>query len=323
MIQNVKGGSPDSNPARLQKRGPSFLFIGPPRGGSSWFVEILREHPSVFIPRNKGTFFFSKLYGMGPSWYERFFPNDPEPAAIGEVCEDYLASPEALGRIKAYRPTMRLVCCLRNPYDRAISAWRFFARNGLDQPTLAAQAERNSDIFDHGCYATQLSVVRSLFPESRVLIFFFEEIASAPEGVARRLYQFIGVDPEFVPPSLHQRRNPGARPRSRLLARLVHDMHIRSWGSSRLLSNAAGRIKRLTGLRRLVTTVLYKENPRSDEWRESLPEFPQQIIARYEQEISALERMLGKDLSSWRASAGAPERASREQPRVRGAIRGT
>lgn len=284
-------------------RGPSFLFIGPPRAGSSWFVEILREHPNVFIPGNKGTFFFSKLYSRGLSWYEGFFPQHPRQAAVGEVCEDYLASPEALAHIRAYRPAIRLICCLRNPYDRAISAWRFFARNGLDQPTLAAQAAQSPDVFDHGCYATQLAVVRSLFPDEQILTFCFEELLASPERVARRLYEFIGVDPRFVAPSLHRRINARARPRCRFLARMVHNIHIRSWGSSRHLSNAVGRIKRVPGLHRLVTVALYDEKLQPTDWRDLLHEFPQQVIDRYEREICGLERMLGRDLSGWHAVA--------------------
>lgn len=298
-----------ARPDSPSTRGPSFLFIGPPRSGSSWFVEILREHPAVFIPRNKGTFFFSKLYSMGFDWYERFFPIGAMRPAVGEACEDYMASPEALQRIKAYRPSIRLVCCLRNPYDRAISAWHFFARNGIDQPTLAAQAEKNPEVFDHGCYATQLQFIRSLFSDDQIVIFFYEEIASTPGAVARRLYEFLGVDPEFAPPSLHMRINARARPRSRALARIVHNLHIRSWGSSRFLSNAVGRIKRFPRFHRLVTSVLYDESPPRNDWRDLLAQFPRQVILRYEREISALERMFGKDLSAWRAgTAGNRER---------------
>ena len=53
--------------------GPAFIFIGPSKAGSSWFFEILHEHPQVFVPLNKATFFFSEYYAQGIAWYERFF----------------------------------------------------------------------------------------------------------------------------------------------------------------------------------------------------------------------------------------------------------
>ena len=274
--------------------------MGPGRAGSTWFTEVLREHPDVFVPPNKGTFFFSQHYHKGLDWYEGFFARTAR-AAVGEVCEDYLATAEALARIKEYDPGMRLICCLRNPYERAISSWRFFARNGHDQPTLAAQAGRNPAVFEHGLYATQLQVARSLFDDKQILIFLFEELASDPRSITRRLYRFIGVDPEFVPPSLHRRVNGNSQPRSRLLARLVHDVHIRSWGASRIASNTIGQLKRVRPLRRLVQTTLYAEGEHSHGWRDFISEFPPDVIDRYEREISGLESILQRDLSRWHA----------------------
>lgn len=299
-MRNVSRLVPRNAPAVQICRKPSFLFLGPGRAGSNWFTEILREHPDVFVPKNKGTFFFSKHYHMGTAWYERFFAPAGE-AVAGEVCEDYLLELETLVRIREYAPEMRLICCLRNPYERAISSWRFFARNGRGEPTLAAQAERNPDVFECGLYATQLQNVQSLFRRDRILVFLFEEIASDPRSVARRLYRFIGVNPEFVPTSLHRRINGNGQARFPLLARLVHDIHMRSWGTSRLASNLTGQIKRIRPLRGLLRRVLYHEGVHASDWRDLIAEFPDEIVARYQQEITALEQILGRDLSSWRA----------------------
>jgi len=293
---------------------PSFLFIGASKSGSSWFFEILREHPQVFVPANKATFFFSNYFAKGSTWYEAFFAKGRHKNAIGEVCHDYLASPEALRRIRAYRPDMRLVCCLRNPYARALSSWRFFRRNGMDQPTLAAQGECDPSVFDQGYYATQLSALYSIFPKDQVIIFFFEELSAAPETVAQRLYEFIGVKSDFRPPSLYRRVNVNAKPRLRLAARLVQYIHKQSWKHSHYLSNLIGRIKQIRPLRRFVRVTLYKETESSADWREHICDFPDDILSRYEREIGELEKMLGKDLAAWRAplppSAGLAQGAS-------------
>ena len=224
------------------RAGPAFIFIGPSKAGSSWFFEILREHPQVFVPLNKATFFFTNYYAQGISWYESFFSKAGPGRVKGEVCHDYLASPDALSRIVQYRPDMRVICCLRNPYERALSSWRFFGRNGMDQPTLAGQAERNPAVFEEGYYATHLTCLRAIFPQDQILIFLFEELARTPESVSRRLYEFLGVDWKFIPPSLHKRVNVNARPRSRLLARLAQYVHEQSWKRSRAVSNLAAPV---------------------------------------------------------------------------------
>jgi hypothetical protein len=63
-----------------------------------------------------------------------------------------------------------------------------------------------------------------------------------------------------------------------------------------------GRLKRVGPLRRFVRYALYKEPRASTDWREHLWEFPPAVISRYESEISALEEMLNRDLTEWRAS---------------------
>jgi hypothetical protein len=266
-------------------------------------MEILREHPGVFVPPNKGTAFFTRFYGQGLDWYEGFFARAGERQVIGEICEEYLSSPDALRRIREYSPNMRLICCLRNPYERAISAWRFYGRNGCQQPTLVSQAERNPQVFSYGFYGSQLEFVRSLFPDNQILIFLFEELASDAPNVARRLYEFIGADPSFTPPSLHQRVNVNGRARWRHLALLVHRIQVRTWGTSRTFSNLVGRLKGLRPLRRAVRAILYDEREQWSEWRNQFSQFPEHVIARYEREIGILERILNRDLSDWRSPA--------------------
>ena len=277
--------------------------MGSSRAGSSWFFEILREHPGIFVPPNKGTQFFSNFYNLGAEWYEAFFPAKSAGRISGEVCEHYLSSEEALRRISHYRPDMRLICCIRNPYERALSAWRFFARNGLAQASLSAEGALRPDLFSNGHCATQIGVMRRLFPPERLLVIAYDDLGKSPDAVARKLYGFIGADPEFVPPSLRRRVNGNARPRSRMLAKAVHDVHMRSWGSSRRMSNAIGTLKRFSPIRRLVTWLLYEEQAYSTDWHAYLDEFPPAVIARYEEEITAAETMLGRRFAHWRAPA--------------------
>ena len=195
---------------------------------------------------------------------------------------------------------MRVICCLRNPYERALSSWRFFRRNGMDRPTLAAQGECYPAVFDEGNYATHLTCLRTIFPQSQILIFFFEELTLDPESVSRRLYEFIGVSGDFNPPSLHKRVNVNAKPRLRLLARFAQYVHEQSWKRSREVSNLIGQIKRIKPLRNLVRTALYKDPVHSTDWRDHIGEFPERVVSRYEREICALQEMLGRDFADWR-----------------------
>jgi hypothetical protein len=277
---------------------PAFLFIGPSKSASTWFFEILREHPAVFVPPQKGLFFFNEYHDRGTAWYEKFFSAAAEDQVAGEVCHDYLSDADALSRIRDYRPDIRLICCLRHPYERALSSWRFHQRNGEEAPTLAETARRWPSVFEEGHYATHLETVLGYFPRAQLLVFFFEEVALCPESVARRVYDFIGVDAGFQPPSLHRRVNTAAvakwRTGARQIARL--DDYARGHGFSKLVAG----LKSIGWLRSAFRYVMYKPVQGDYDLRKYLREFPPHVVHRYEKEIDELERLLGRDLSRWR-----------------------
>lgn len=280
---------------------PSFLFVGTGRAGSNWVFEILREHPDVVLPRNKGTFYFNRNYDRGVEWYESFFRYGDVSQIAGEVCEDYLSNVEAISRIRKYRKEMRLICCFRNPYERALSHWRFFGRNGEAEPTLVEQGVRRPDLYYLGFYATQLRSLWCHFPREQTLVYLYDDLVEDPESITRSIYQFIGVDCGFKARSTRVLVNAGAEPRVKVVARVVHDLHMRSWGSSRVVSDAIGKMKRLRPLRRALKAMLYRKSSDSVDWRFSLLEFPKDILCRYDEEIADLQNLLGRDLSHWRA----------------------
>lgn len=284
---------------------PSFLFVGPSKSGSTWFFEVLREHPSVFVPWAKGTFFFNAFHNRGNTWYEKFFAEAAANQVTGEVCHDYLSDPLALARIREYRSDIKIICCLRCPYERAVSSWRFSVRNGEKLPTLGEYARRSPGAFEDGYYATHLASVFANFPPEQVLIFFFRELASQPEKVVRRLYEFIGVEASFNPPSLYKQVNGAAAPRWRIAAKAIArlDIYARQHG----METQVAKLKRIRWLRQAVRRTLYKPSVDNQDWRTHVHEFPQHVVERYECEIRELELICEKDLSNWCLSQHPPE----------------
>jgi hypothetical protein len=294
---------------RPVKGSVSFLYIGTGRAASTWFFEVLREHPQVFVPLNKGTFFFSHFYASGREWYEGFFRAAHSDSIVGEVCEDYLSNTESLERIKEYRDDMRLICCLRNPYERAISAWRFLNRNGIRVESLSDQNSIRPEIFFMGHYGSQLEFLLTMFDRQQILPIIFDDVVRAPREVVRRIYDFLGVDSGFKPRCVGSISNANGKPRVRLIARFVNRIHMLSWGRSRVFSNIIGGIKSVRWIRKLVRVILYDERGMSEEWVSRLGEFPAEVIVRYELEITKVEGLLGRRLDHWRAPAAVVQSA--------------
>jgi Sulfotransferase domain len=272
---------------------PRFLFIGPSKSGSTWLFEVLYAHPSVFLPVAKDTFYFNREHARGDDWYESFFKACRPDQVPGEICHDYLASAQAIARIAQYDKTMKLMVCLRDPFDRAWSSYRFFQRNGMDLGSLATQAEAHPEIFEEGFYHRHLSLVLAHFPREQVLVKLYDDMLADPAAFARDVFDFIGVQPIDVP-VIHQRVNAQARPRSPLMAQMVKQaaLAVRSMG----LPTLVGMIKRHPMVRR----ALYVES-KGEESTVDRAQFPPAIIAALNADIMALGRMIDRDLSSWLA----------------------
>src|SRR5690606_34294189 len=121
---------------------PNFLVIGAQRAGTTLLHRILEAHPEVYVPyRRKEVHFFDLYFDRTTQWYENFFPPS-EPAAkykaIGEVTPDYMFDQAAPFRIKKILPDCRFIVSLRNPVERAYSAYLYSVRSynerrGIDQ----------------------------------------------------------------------------------------------------------------------------------------------------------------------------------------------
>ena len=70
---------------------PSFFVIGPPRTGTTWLYEVLREHTVLPAP-TKETRFFDTHFHRGLDWYAAHFPSSTGDRMVGEVAPTYFAS---------------------------------------------------------------------------------------------------------------------------------------------------------------------------------------------------------------------------------------
>ena len=50
----------------------------------------------------------------------------------------------------------------------------------------------------------------ALFPRENLLVLFFEDLKTDPNGFYRRCFEFLGVDPEFICHEMDKAANPAA-----------------------------------------------------------------------------------------------------------------
>ncbi len=200
---------------------PGFLVIGSQKAGTTSLHHALDLHPEVFVPEAKELCFFytDEEVAKGLDHYERHF--DPAPAevkAIGEASPGYICFPGAADRIAATLPDAKLILTVRNPIDRGYSQYWDNRRRLAEQmrwPDAVAQLT-GDPVFRpgklgyvaRGVYMQYVRRYLERFPREQLLMVVFDDLKADFAGVMRRIFEFIGVDPEVDVPV--QKRNPAS-----------------------------------------------------------------------------------------------------------------
>lgn len=281
-----------------------FVGIGAPRSGTTWIAQCLSEHPDICSSSKKelGFFLYDKVFGRGITHLQGFFSHCVTKRKKGEWTVDYLYSRKAAERIKEHNSDIKILVCLRSPVDRAYSHYLLKKYSASIMPLYGAQyALSGQDKYGYikmGKYSEYLATYLALFPQEHVLILIYEECVANPEKWIRRIYEFLGVDPSFVPLSLNA--NIDYRASGKFYSLYLQSMLNKSRGY--IKKSALKKFFDAIGLRSLVRTLIRanRRKTRVSFTKPSMSPFlRQRLETLYAPEIQALENMLGKKLP-WR-----------------------
>jgi hypothetical protein len=190
----------------------SFLVAGVQKGGTSALFEYLREIPALQLPEVKEAHFFDdeeKADWSAPDYepYHRLFVEDGR--MWGEATPIYLYWPNALERVRAYNPDMKLILLFRDPVERAWSHWKMeYAKRKETEPFAwciregrARMAEgaphpgfhRVFSYVERGFYGRQLARALRLFPSNQLLVLESARLSAEPDTVLAQICAFLGV----------------------------------------------------------------------------------------------------------------------------------
>jgi hypothetical protein len=273
---------------------PTFLIIGAMKAGTTSLAYWLGEHPDVFLAPGKELRFFNvpQRWERGIDWYRSQFAGAEGTRAIGEATPGYLGHPQAPERIASIVPGARLIALLRHPADRAYSQYWLNRAIGSETRTfqqlideeISGKAPAYGFYLERGRYLKHLNELNEHFPEEAILPLLLDDLSADPAGTFARACAHIGVDDAVRPPNVGKAYNARTALRSRSLHSAVRKLRAR-----RLLSaSIAGRLNAWNG------TAQRRPYPPMD------PAIRATLIAVYEDQISGLEQLLGRDLSSWR-----------------------
>jgi hypothetical protein len=289
-----------SRPSEL----PDFVVIGGSKCGTHWINECLREHPEVYLtPDVHEVFFFDRYFDRGVDWYAHYFRGHRGETRVGEVTPTYLAHPLAPQRLHRLLPAATLLVSLRNPVQRAWSKYLHLWRKGDIPPHLGfwEACQRAPEILVEGEYFRCLARWRRLFPAEQLHLLVLDDAATDPFAFLRRVYEILGVNPEFRASLTANKTNEHQTPRSMLAAKLA-------FRASRLLHHGGLHWMVELGKRWEVQRLVL--GPGKDRGKEPAPlsvSDRDRLADYYHTDVIALSSLVGRDLvTQWLGSRGGP-----------------
>ncbi len=190
---------------------PTFVGVGSQKSGTAWWFRAICQHPQVVSSVRKELHFFQHYWEEEFTQerieeYHSYFPRS-DAMLTGEWTPRYMLDPGTPRRLRQAAPDARLLVLLRDPLARFSSGLRHHKRS---QSALHPRFVLES--FERGRYASQLAQLTTHFPREQVLVLQLERCSTTPEAELARTFEFIGADPSFCPPDLHERFHEGQGP---------------------------------------------------------------------------------------------------------------
>jgi hypothetical protein len=224
---------------------PSFILVGAQRAGTTSLFRALMTHPLVFSANfYKGVNYFDVNDTRDFSWYQGHFPTaaflrsrslaHPGRPITFEASGYYLFHPCSAERMAQDLPDVRILAMLRDPVERAYSAYKHEVARGFEtesfetaieledirlegeadrmvaDPGYRSFSHRHQAYLHRGQYAEQLARMRRFFPADRIHVIESESFFEEPEQTYAGVLDFLRLP--RVLPSKFDRWN--ARPSS-------------------------------------------------------------------------------------------------------------
>lgn len=217
---------------------PNLFIAGSQKCGTTSLAKYLGRHPDCLLADPVEPMFFSLASNLDqPELLQRCFveasPSTGEPKYLIDGSTSYMVDPLAPQRIRDFVDSdVRFVFILRNPVERAVSAYWHLAKRWIEDRELAdvlategvdlelfAETERlrldeavlagtaNIELFEskyddprwpfryvsNGNYVRDVSRYIEMFGRDRVHVVLLEQIKQTPEPILEEICEFLGI----------------------------------------------------------------------------------------------------------------------------------
>jgi len=260
----------------------TFFMVGCQRCGTTWTDAALREHPQVFLPSKKQSYFFDRNYDKGMDWFmERFKGIESKQIAVGEIATGYCL-PGSVPRMAKHFPNVKLLMVMRNPIDRAYSNYQ--SRKSECGWTSFEQAiESDVDLLERGQYADQIDALLEHYPREQLKLLLYDDLHEDDRSFLTSVLEFIGVESDVDSKLFGQRKNAAMFPKTR---KVLHQFGLKPL--TKLLSQSW-----------IGDTIRRKRKNKGKAYQQANVETREKLVKYFLPYNTRLSELLNRDLSHW------------------------
>ncbi len=294
---------------------PNFIIAGFPKCGTTSLFHYLKQHPEIFMPKQKELHFFTQpqifKLNKGPKdkvvkqphiksekEYLELFKSVKDEVAVGDASPSYINYPENFGMIKQYLNDPKVIVIVRDPINRAYSNYLHLKRELRETmdffSALKNEDNRREESYSdfwyyrfNSTYYKKILMAKKTF--SNVLVLTAEEFKRNPEITLKKVYSFLGVKLIVKKQALETKFNVGGYYKKNLITSLIFQ-------PSRFKNALKKIIKPTRGIKMLVSRfsrLFQIKQPSIDQ--DSL----NYLKKHFSKEINNLKKM-NIDVSKWR-----------------------
>ena len=305
---------------------PNLIIPGVQKSGTTYLVALLTQHTDVFVPQVKEPAHFMAIVEdeiYTPNGVKRRFGYKPRPdyealfADAGtatwrvDASTCYWSSAKIAAEISKTCGPCKIICVLRNPIERAHSAFVYHRQIGWEDNADFDQAlTSEKDMVDAGKYLAQpylkvgyyaqhLTAWRAQFGADNVHVVLFDDLKEDPQKTVNGACDFLRIPHQEV--NLEVEKNVSFRALTGWKGRA---MRVLTGGSSdsavfravrkTISPQMRHRLREGVSKRMRPTLGTSKPAPLQPAQRAALTDL-------YHDDIDALSVLLDRDLSHWKA----------------------
>lgn len=312
---------------------PTFFQVGAAKAGTTSLWELVEQHPQLGAPaavkepqyflwgEEQQTFDYRgwkripQIHQEDFDAYLDLFEVTPETRMLGEASVQYLCHPAAPAKIARRAPAAKILICLRDPVERAWSHYTYNLMRTEERETDFMTAIENelasinpyyaSAYVGLGDYAPHVRRWIETFGQGNVKVVLAEDMRRDLAGVARDVFDFLGLDRD-VP--LKAGANTNATQARHPLTDAIYGLRTSRGPIGALARSVHGRLAsspRYRGVQRALIRGARNLAAKAGAGRpDQMPDDARRFLETYYASgIAELETLIGRDLSHWKNKA--------------------